>query len=69
MLVYILETYLRESRTKCLDDMSSLTNALFLRLHIWIVVPLGVYGWTHALKRGRGNFHVSLTWYVPFCMV
>ena len=50
MLVYILENYVRESRTQYLDDMSSLTNALFLRLHIWKVVPLGVYGWTHALS-------------------
>ena len=50
MLVYILENYLLELRTQCLDDMSSLTSALFLRLHIWKVVPLGVYGWTHALS-------------------
>ena len=32
--------------------MSSLTNALFLRLHI--LVPLGVYRWTHALRVGEG---------------
>ena len=81
MLVYILENYVRESRTQCLadmypasrvsydlpsrkiegdsarrvDDMSSLTNALFLLLHIWKEVPLGVYRWTHALKRGQGG--------------
>ena len=79
MLVYILENYVRESRTQCLDamyrasrvsfdrpsrkiegdfarrvdDMSSLTNALFLPLHIWEVVPLGVYGWKHP-QAGEG---------------
>ena len=79
--MYILENYVRESRTQCLadmypasrvsydlpsrkiegdsarrvDDMSSLTNALFLLLHIWKEVPLGVYRWTHALKRGQGG--------------
>ena len=29
--------------------------ALFLRLHIWKTVPLGVYRWTHALG-GGGKF-------------
>ena len=53
--------------------MSSLTNALFLRLHI--LVPLGVYRWTHALRVGEGggggwgNFPVWLTRYVPLCKV
>ena len=60
MLVYILENYLLELRTQCLDDMSSLTSALFLRLHIWKVVPLGVYGWTHA-SSGCGGWGGGLS--------
>ena len=44
--------------------MSSLTNTLFLRLHTWKMVPLGVNRWqidTRAQAEGvRGNFHVWL---------
>ena len=34
--------------------MSSLANALFLRLNIWKMAPLGVDRWTHALKVEAG---------------
>ena len=44
-----------------------LTNALFLHLHIWKMVPLEVYRWTHTLK--GGNLQVWLTQYVLLCMV
>ena len=49
--------------TEISPDVLSLTIALFLRLNIWKMVPLGVYRWTHTLGEG-GNFHVWLTWYV-----
>ena len=35
--------------------MSSLTNALFLCIHIRKMVPSGVYRWTHALGGGGGT--------------
>ena len=38
--------------TEISPDVLSLTIALFLRLNIWKMVPLGVYRWTHAWGGG-----------------
>ena len=43
----------------------ALTNGLFLRLHIWKMVPLGVYGWTHALEGGGGAAQPQLPLNLP----
>ena len=41
--------------TEISPDVLSLTIALFLRLNIWKMVPLGVYRWTHTLGGGGGG--------------
>ena len=49
--------------------MSSLTNPLFLGLHIWKMVPFGVNRWqmdtrAQAGVGAGGDFHV---WLAPIC--